>query len=113
MLKSYKQHANRASMLKAGWAFPDPPEFGECRTCGQPVEWVRSPKGKNIPLDRGTCHVHFESCGKPSTTPSPAGPPAGPPAAPAAQQLAAALTENTAAVKALTDLLQRRAATSR
>ena len=117
----YKKWSSRAAMVSAGWFLPDPPEISQCRDCGQEVEWVKTRNQKNVPLDRGTCTVHFETCpGSPATAnrSQPAEPARQETSAntvglPAAQQLVAALVDCANAVRELiSELRQRRGASA-
>lgn len=36
----------------------------KCRGCQADIEWWRTPKGKNIPLDAATLEVHWSTCPK-------------------------------------------------
>jgi hypothetical protein len=48
----------------AGWRIPPGYEFlnlGECRGCGAPIAWARTPTGRQAPLEREGIN-HFASC---------------------------------------------------
>jgi hypothetical protein len=60
---AYRVYKSRAEMTEAGWRFSSEPQITQCRNCHAPVEWSRSPRDRNVPLNAGTCVVHFESCG--------------------------------------------------
>lgn len=35
---------------------------GECKSCGEDIEWWETPKGKHIPMDHGTARAHWSTC---------------------------------------------------
>lgn len=35
---------------------------GQCRSCSEPLDWWSTPKGKKIPMDRGTATPHWTTC---------------------------------------------------
>ncbi len=61
---AYKQYTSREQMERDGWKFSSGPELAPCRECSNPVEWAKSPKGKNIPMVPGSTQVHFDVCGE-------------------------------------------------
>lgn len=52
-------------LKSAGWTWLGP---GECRDCGQPIEWYQAPgNGRKVPfdpMDRGgaPARKHFDTC---------------------------------------------------
>lgn len=44
------------------FVMPDEAEESECRSCGEPIWWVVTAKGKNMPLDDNG-EAHFNTCG--------------------------------------------------
>jgi hypothetical protein len=112
--KKFKTYSSRAEMEAAGWRFADEPRIADCRDCGQPVEWgATSPKGTKIPMNPHSAIIHFDTCGKPQTTPAPRPAAA---AAPASQgdlkqsidDLAVAIRAETSATLALLQELKSR-----
>jgi hypothetical protein len=58
--------ANAAELKRRGYTFL---ETGECDACHCPVEWWRTPKKRQIPLDAmlspdSTPRNHWSGCGK-------------------------------------------------
>lgn len=41
---------------------PDDADRGECRSCGEPIAWVVTPKGKKMPVELKTRESHFAHC---------------------------------------------------
>jgi hypothetical protein len=108
----YKTYRNRREMAEAGWQFAAQPEIVQCRDCDSQIEWARSPRGKNVPVNANSCTVHFSTCGQsaPQNSPAPARPPAPPPppAAPAAPAaLVEALRDHTAAIRELSSVIRQ------
>jgi hypothetical protein len=76
-MSSYKQYRDRVEMEAAGWKFPPSADSrGTCRECGEIVDWVISPKGKNIPLNPDSSVVHFVTCSRKSSSAAATTPPA-------------------------------------
>lgn len=44
--------------------FDVPPDAdrGTCRSCGRPVAWIITAKGKKMPVDLGSGESHFATC---------------------------------------------------
>lgn len=111
---SYKTYATRGAMERDGWRFSD--EFANCRQCSRKIEWAKSPKGKNIPVDPGTTTIHFDSCSERSAPQQPAQPsaPAPQPTPQSQGDRAAALKDAmedlTASVRELTRVITRKRA---
>lgn len=39
-------------------------QYGTCKRCQAPIEWVRTPKGKMMPTMPNSGEPHFPHCGK-------------------------------------------------
>jgi len=49
-------------LRKAGYVFEND---SNCKACGAPIEWYRTPKGKMMPMDvepGGDCVPHWGTC---------------------------------------------------
>lgn len=49
-------------LIKAGYSPPANNKPARCSSCKAEIEWWRTPKGKNIPLDSGTLVPHWSTC---------------------------------------------------
>lgn len=51
-------------LREAGYEPPAGNKPSHCTACNAEIEWWRTPKGKNIPLDAGTLVPHWSTCPK-------------------------------------------------
>jgi hypothetical protein len=109
----YKIYRNRREMAEAGWQFAAQPELVQCRDCDSQIEWARSPRGKNVPVNANSCTVHFSTCGQNAPLNSSVRSPAPPPPAPAPTivrpELVQAVRELALAINELRDTITQRA----
>lgn len=46
-------------LADSGYQFTGP---SECKSCGANIDWWETPRGKKIPMNRGTARPHWSTC---------------------------------------------------